>query len=124
MVLADLALILAAALLFARLAAAVRQPAVMGEITAGLALGPSLLGMLPGKPTAVLFPLEARPYLAVLSQLGLVLFMFGLGYQLDVFHLKGFGGLVTSVSLSSVAVPFPSAAGWRCCCARGSTSRS
>ncbi|HET9254926.1 MAG TPA: cation:proton antiporter [Pseudonocardiaceae bacterium] len=106
MVLADLALILAAAFLFARLAAAVRQPAVMGEIIAGLALGPSLLGMLPGNPTAVLFPLEARPYLAVLSQLGLVLFMFGLGYQLDVFHLKGLGGLVTSVSLSSVAVPF------------------
>src|SRR5262249_21450600 len=64
------------------------------------------LGMLPGNPTAILFPLEARPFLAVLSQLGLVLFMFGLGYQLDGFHLKGLGGLVTSVSLSSVAVPF------------------
>lgn len=104
--LASLALILAVAYLCARLARLVRQPAVVGEIIGGLALGPSLLGLLPGNLTELLFPLSLRPYLEVLAQIGLVLFMFGVGYQLDVSHLKGTGRRVTAVSLASVAVPF------------------
>ncbi|WP_414719824.1 cation:proton antiporter [Streptomyces sp.] len=56
----------------------------MGEIMAGLALGPSLLGLLPGNLTEVLFPPSARPYLDVLAQVGLVLFMFGVGYRFDL----------------------------------------
>jgi Kef-type K+ transport system membrane component KefB len=105
-VLADLALILLAALLFARLAKWAGQPAVMGEIVAGIALGPSLLGLLPGNLTEVVFPPAARPHLQVLSQLGLVLFMFGIGYQMEVSHLRGVGNRVTSVSLGSVVLPF------------------
>ncbi|MFF9349008.1 cation:proton antiporter [Streptomyces sp. NPDC014734] len=105
-VLIALAVILAAAYIFATLARRIRQPAVIGEIIAGLALGPSLLGLLPGNPTEALFPAHILPYLNVLSQLGLVLFMFGVGYQLDISHLRGVGRQVTAVSLSSVVLPF------------------
>ncbi|MGY0057923.1 cation:proton antiporter [Streptomyces sp. LZ34] len=83
-----------------------RQPAVVGEIVAGLALGPSLLGLFPGDLTELLFPAEVRPYLQIIAQLGLVLFMFGVGYHLDVSHLRGAGRQVMAVSLSSVALPF------------------
>ncbi|GAA2242807.1 hypothetical protein GCM10010232_32260 [Streptomyces amakusaensis] len=105
-VLVDLALLLLTALLFVTLAKRVRQPAVMGEIVAGIALGPSLLGLLPGDLPEVLFPPEARPYLEVLAQLGLVLFMFGIGYRLSLSHVKGVGRHIALVSLSSVALPF------------------
>lgn len=105
-VLADLALLLVTAYLFVRLAARVRQPAVMGEIIAGIALGPSLLGLLPGDVTEVIFPVGARPYLQMLSQLGLVLFMFGVGYQLSFTHIRGTGKQITLVSVASVALPF------------------
>jgi Kef-type K+ transport system membrane component KefB len=110
-VLADLALLLVTAFVFVRLARLVRQPAVMGEIVAGIALGPSVLGVLPGDLTEVLFPQAARPYLQVLSQLGLVLFMFGIGYHLSLAHMRGAGRQVTLVSLSSVALPFGLGAG-------------
>ncbi len=110
-VLADLGLLLVVAFAFAALARKLRQPAVLGEIVAGIALGPSLLGLLPGNPTEVLFPVEARPYLDVLSQLGLVLFMFGVGYELRLSRLRGAGRHVTAVSLASVVLPFVLGAG-------------
>ncbi|GAA3804808.1 cation:proton antiporter [Streptomyces phyllanthi] len=110
-ILAGLALIFAVAFVFARLAKRIRQPAVMGEIIAGLALGPSLLGLLPGDPGEALFPADARPILQALSQLGLVLFMFGIGYELDFARLRGTGRRVTLVSLSSMALPFALGAG-------------
>ncbi|WP_232838452.1 cation:proton antiporter [Streptomyces geranii] len=109
--LAGLAVILAVAYLFARLAKRVRQPLVMGEIVAGIALGPSLLGLLPGDPVGALFPAEARPILQALAQLGLVLFMFGIGYELDFARLRGAGRRVVWVSLSSVTLPFVLGAG-------------
>ncbi|MFI1582571.1 cation:proton antiporter [Embleya sp. NPDC020630] len=108
---AGLALILAAAFVFGRLAGRVGQPAVVGEIVAGLALGPSVLGLLPGDPTDTLFPADTRPLLQALSQLGLVLFMFGIGHRLDAAHLRGTGRRVTAVSLASVTLPFLLGAG-------------
>ncbi|AYG79079.1 Na(+)/H(+)-K(+) antiporter GerN [Streptomyces hundungensis] len=113
-VLVSLAVILGAAYVFARLARRVRQPVVVGEIIAGIALGPSLLGLLPGNPVDAVFPPEVRPYLQVLSQVGLVLFMFGIGYEFDGSHLRGHGRQVTVVSLSSVALPFGLGAGLLC----------
>ncbi|MBP8535863.1 cation/H(+) antiporter [Streptomyces sp. MK37H] len=105
-VLIGLAVVVPAAIVCGRIAQRLRQPAVLGEIAAGLMLGPSLLGLLPGNPTAALFPDQARPFLQLLAQLGLVLFMFGVGYHLDVAQLRGRGRQVVSVSLSSVALPF------------------
>ncbi|QNP64238.1 cation:proton antiporter [Streptomyces genisteinicus] len=110
-VLADLALVLVTAYLFAALAKRVRQPAVMGEIVAGVALGPSLLGLLPGDLPRLLFPPEVRPYLETLAQLGLVLFMFGVGYQLSLSHVRGVGSHIAVVSFASVALPFAMGAG-------------
>ncbi|MQY35032.1 Na(+)/H(+)-K(+) antiporter GerN [Streptomyces sp. RB17] len=110
-VLSALALILVAAFLCGRLAERWRQPAVMGEIVAGVALGPSLLGLFPGDPVGLLFPTAARPYLQVLAQVGLVLFMFGVGHHFDIGQLRGVGRQVTAVSLGSVALPFALGAG-------------
>lgn len=104
--LADLALILGVAYAFARLAGRLRQPAVLGEIIAGLALGPVLLGLLPGEVTETLLPMAARPYLQVLAQLGLVMFMFGVGYQLDASHLRGMRRQVAAVSAGALLLPF------------------
>ncbi|MER5489708.1 cation:proton antiporter [Streptomyces sp. NPDC002454] len=106
-----LALILTAAHVFARLAQRVRQPVVMGEILAGIALGPSLLGLLPGDLVDLAFPPDVRPHLHLLSQLGLILFMFGVGYHFDAAQLKGHGRTVSAVSLASVALPFALGAG-------------
>ncbi|MYR83677.1 cation/H(+) antiporter [Streptomyces sp. SID685] len=101
-----LSLILAAAFVCARIARRLGQPAVMGEIIAGIALGPSLLGLFPGNVTDALFPADARPLLQALAQLGLVLFMFGVGYELDLFRIRGAGRQVIAISLSSVTLPF------------------
>jgi Kef-type K+ transport system membrane component KefB len=109
-----LALILAAAYVFAWLARRVRQPIVVGEIVAGIALGPSVLGLFPGDLVDLAFPADVRPCLQVLAQLGLVLFMFDVGYHFDSSRLKGHGRQVMAVSLSSVALPFALGAGLAC----------
>jgi Kef-type K+ transport system membrane component KefB len=83
-----------------------RQPAVVGEIVAGIALGPTLLGVLPGHLTTRLFPLDVRPALNVVAQLGLVIFMFIVGLDLDTTLVRGKERIVTVVSMTSVALPF------------------
>lgn len=81
------------------------QPAVLGEIVAGIALGPSLLGLLPGDLPERLFPLEVRPYLQVAAELGLVIFMFLVGLEVDPDSLRRSGRRAVVLSLSSIAVP-------------------
>jgi len=105
-VLLDIAVIMIAARLFGRAARAIRQPAVVGEIVAGIALGPSLLGALPGDLDETLFPPGVRPYLYILAQLGLILFMFIVGLELDVALIRGRERLAGAISLSSVVLPF------------------
>ena len=61
----------------------INQPLVIGEIVAGIMLGPSLLGMIAPGVAASLFPPEAIPFLNVLSQVGLIFFMFLIGLELD-----------------------------------------
>ena len=65
------------------------QPLVIGEIVAGIALGPSLLGWLAPDISGLLFPPVTIPYLNVLSQIGLIFFMFLIGLELDPKYLKG-----------------------------------
>jgi Kef-type K+ transport system membrane component KefB len=81
------------------------QPAVVGEIIAGILLGPTLLGLFPGDPTSVLFPLQARPFLSVLANVGLVLFMFGVGYELDLRHFRQTAPSAVAVSVASILLP-------------------
>ena len=69
-VVAGIALVLVTGLMFGWLARRIRQPMVIGEIFAGIALGPSVLGFLPGHLTDKLFPASARPLLSAVSGAG------------------------------------------------------
>ena len=89
-----------------RLFVRLRQPAVIGEILGGIVLGPSLLGLLPGNLPQLLFPADVRPYLTVIAQLGLVLFMFIVGLEVDLRLIQSRRRVATTVSLSSIALPF------------------
>ncbi|MFC4148111.1 cation:proton antiporter [Micromonospora mangrovi] len=105
-VMADIAFILLVAHLFGGIARRLGQPVVIGEIIAGIALGPSLLGLLPGDLTHVLFPTAARPYLSAISQVGLLLFMFLIGWEFDRSMIARRKTLTLSVSVSSIALAF------------------
>jgi Kef-type K+ transport system membrane component KefB len=83
-----------------------RQPPVVGEILAGIMLGPSLLGLLPGDPTDALFPEDIRGVLSIVGKLGLVFFMFIVGLELDTNLIKGKERVAAVVSAVSVALPF------------------
>jgi K+:H+ antiporter len=88
------------------LAARVGQPPVVGEIVAGLLLGPSLLGTLaPGLSRAVL-PAAVLPNLNLLAQAGLAIFMFTVGTEFDHTVLHRQRGVIATASLSMMAVPF------------------
>ena len=80
----DIAIVIVVARLMGRLFVRLRQPAVIGEILGGIVLGPSVLGLLPGDLPQVLFPADVRPHLNVIAQLGLVLFMFIVGLEVDL----------------------------------------
>lgn len=82
-VIGDVALILVVSSLLGALARRCGQPTVIGQIVAGILLGPSLLGRLPGHLTVRLFPHAALPYLTVLSQVAVTIFMFVVGYEMD-----------------------------------------
>ncbi|SNR59198.1 cation:proton antiporter [Actinomadura mexicana] len=105
-VMADIAVVLVAGAVLGRLVRRFRQPAVIGEIIAGIALGPSLLGRLPGDPTAHIFPAEARPYLLAIAQVGLLVFMFGVGWEFDGRLLDGRRRAAGAVSVGSIALAF------------------
>jgi Kef-type K+ transport system membrane component KefB len=105
-VMIDIAIILALGTLLGRLVRRWRQPAVIGEILAGIMLGPSLLGLLPGDLDAKIFPSEARPFLAAVAQLGLLLFMFLIGWEVNPRLLDRRRGTAAAVSIGSVALSF------------------
>ncbi len=82
------------------------QPLVIAEVLAGILLGPSLLGQVAPGAMAFLFPPASLPGLKLLSQVGLVLFMFLIGLELDWAKLKGRGKSSVFVSHASIVVPF------------------
>jgi Kef-type K+ transport system membrane component KefB len=82
------------------------QPTVIGEIAAGIILGPSLAGIyLPGF-TAFLFPAQSLGNLQFLSQIGLILFMFVVGMELDLKVLKNKAHEAVVISHASIIIPF------------------
>ncbi len=109
-VLVQLVVIILAARAFAWLFRRLGQPSVVGEIAAGLVLGPSVLGkMLPGVSAAVFDP-SVKPVFGVLSQLGLIFLLFLIGLEFDFRHLRARGRAAVSISLMGVVLPF--ALGW------------
>jgi Kef-type K+ transport system membrane component KefB len=82
------------------------QPLVIAEMVAGIVLGPSLLGLLWPHAFATLFPVASLPVLKMLSQLGLVLFMFLVGLELDPALLRGRRRASVLISHTSIALPF------------------
>lgn len=89
-----------------RLVARFGQPAVIGEMIAGILLGPSLLGWVAPNVEAFLFPPASLPALRLLSQVGIILFMFVVGLELDIEHLKEKADAAILVSHASILVPF------------------
>ncbi len=102
-ILLELALIMVLARAAGWVFSRIGLPAVVGEICAGILLGPSLLGP---ELSQTLFPLDTRPFLTLLAQIGLILFMFVVGLELDVSLIKGRGKVAVSVSIASILLPF------------------
>ena len=98
--------ILVAAGLFRRLFRSLGQPPVMGEMVAGIVLGPSVLGLIFPQAMSFLFPPSSLETLRLLSQIGVVLFMFIVGMELNVRHLREKGSAAVMISHASIIVPF------------------
>ncbi len=82
------------------------QPPVIGEVVAGIALGPSLLGRVWPEAAAFLLPESVAPFLGVIAQLGVILYMFLIGLDLNLNVLQGRARAVLSISQVSIALPF------------------
>ena len=103
--LVQLVVIVAAARAVGWIAARLGQPRVVGEIAAGLLLGPSLLGRLAPALSAWLFPPATFPVLLAVSHLGLLFFMFLVGLHLDLGQLRAAGRTAVATSPVSIVVP-------------------
>jgi Kef-type K+ transport system membrane component KefB len=117
-VLADLAIILVAARIVGGIFAKLKQPRVVGEIIAGILIGPTVLGghlasaALPTKAavngiglTNRLYPLQAFSFLNLIGQVALVFYMFLVGLELDQRLLKGKGRQILTMAVAVVGVP-------------------
>jgi Kef-type K+ transport system membrane component KefB len=82
------------------------QPSVIGEIIAGIVLGPSLLGLYFPEFSLSLFPVESLGNLQFLSQIGLILFMFVIGMELDLKVLQNRAKDAIVISHASIVIPF------------------
>ena len=82
------------------------QPSVIGEIIAGVFLGPSVVGMYLPEYSALLFPADSLGNLGFLSQIGLILFMFVIGMELDLKVLKNKANDAVVISHASIIIPF------------------
>ncbi|TRX38480.1 cation/H(+) antiporter [Flavobacterium sp. ZT3R18] len=82
------------------------QPSVIGEIIAGIVLGPSLIGMYFPEFSGMLFPKDSLGNLQFLSQIGLIFFMFVIGMELDLKALKNKAHDAVVISHASIIIPF------------------
>jgi len=106
-------LALGVVMLFARLMGAfvarLGQPRVMGEVTAGILLGPTALGVISPELQDALFPSDVIPFIGVAANLGLIFYMFLIGLELDLSQLKG--RLAQTVAISNTGVLLPMTVG-------------
>jgi len=106
LLIAQIATILVVARMMGWLFRKIHQPSVIGEMVAGILLGPSLLGWLVPGVSATLFPPESLGHLSLLSQIGLLLFMFLVGLELDLERLRKLGRAAMVISQVSIIAPF------------------
>ncbi len=96
-------------MLFARLCGSlmprIRQPRVMGEVLAGILLGPTLFGALAPHLQSQIFASDIVPYIGVAANLGLVFYMFLIGLEVDLGQLRGRARMTLAVSNTALLVP-------------------
>jgi Kef-type K+ transport system membrane component KefB len=102
-VLIALAAVIAGGVLLGRLFDYIGQPPVIGEVMAGILLGPSLLGR---AGSAVILPDAVAPFLGVIAQLGVILYMFVIGLEMDPGPLRAQARTTVLTSHASIVVPF------------------
>jgi len=84
----------------------IHQPPVIGEVIAGILLGPSLLGQISPPAFAYLLPATVAPFLSIIAQIGVILFMFLVGLELDTAQLKHRTHATVAISHASIVAPF------------------
>ena len=102
----QLLVILAVARLVGMLAIRIGQPRVVGEMIAGILLGPTLFGAVAPELQQQLFAPELRPYLSLGAQIGIGLYMFLVGLEFDTSMFKARARSAVAISVSGILVPF------------------
>jgi Kef-type K+ transport system membrane component KefB len=82
------------------------QPPVIGEVLGGIMLGPSLFGRFFPETAAFVIPADSAPYLGIISQLGVILFMFLVGLELDLGVVRTKARTTIAISNAGIIVPF------------------
>lgn len=82
-----------------------RQPKVVSEVISGIILGPSILGQIPGF-TNIIFPAVSIPFLTLVANLGLVLFLFLVGLELDPKLILKRAKHALGISVAGLVIPF------------------
>lgn len=106
LLLAQVVTIILVAKLFGWICVKLKQPSVIGEMIAGIVLGPSLVGLYFPEFSAFMFPKESLPNLQFLSQIGLILFMYIVGMELDLSVLRKKAHDAVVISHASIIFPF------------------
>lgn len=106
LLLAQIVTIVLVARLFGWICTKIGQPTVIGEMIAGIVLGPSLVGMYFPEFSQALFPAQSLGNLQFLSQIGLILFMFIVGMELDLKVLRNKAHDAVVISHASIIIPF------------------
>lgn len=106
LLLAQIVTIIFVARIFGWICIKIKQPAVIGEMIAGIVMGPSLVGMYLPEFSAVLFPAESLGNLQFLSQIGLILFMYIVGMEIDMKILRNKAHDAVVISHASIIIPF------------------
>lgn len=106
LLLAQIITIILVARFFGWICRKIGQPSVIGEIIAGIVLGPSLVGHFFPEYSALLFPAASLGNLQFLSQIGLILFMFVVGMELDLKALQNKANEAVVISHASIVIPF------------------
>lgn len=83
----------------------IRQPRVIGEVIGGILLGPTVMGRIPNF-TNVIFPKASIPNLTLVANIGIILFLFVVGLEIDMAYVKKNWKIAATVGLSSLALPF------------------